>query len=229
MTLLEPVIGHGLLVRRLARLELCDLIALGCRRRGLGAQLLELAQAHRGLAAAASEPVIGHGLLVRRLARLELCDLIALGCRRRGLGAQLLELAQAHRGLAATASEPVFVRPLPRRPSFRPRSGRRLDLGLAGTLSIGCLLRLERAQLCLPSDVVQVGVASALGDGRLEDGALAVRQLAVRGEGANIVTLLCPRDRLEQRDLRLGVVAELGTKLLEVGDLATLELLALQP
>ena len=110
-------------------------------------------------AATACEPQIGHGLLVRRLARLELCDLIALGCRRRGLGAQLLELAQAHRGLAATASEPVFVRPLPRRPSFRPRSGRRLDLGLAGTLSIGCLLRLERAQLCLPSDGVRAGLA----------------------------------------------------------------------
>ena len=53
----------------------------------------------------------------------------------------------------------VLVCLLPRRPSFRPRSGRRLDLGLAGTLSIGCLLRLERAQLCLPSNVVPLGLA----------------------------------------------------------------------
>ena len=98
----EPEIGHGLLVRCLAHRQLCDPLALGWRRRGHGAQLFELVQAHRCLAAAAAELEIGHGLLVCLLARRELCDPRALGWRRRGHGAQLFELVQAHRRLAAT-------------------------------------------------------------------------------------------------------------------------------
>ena len=46
----------------------------------------------------------------------------------------------------------------PRRPSSRPRSGRRLLLGLGCTVSVGSLLCLERATLCRVCARVQVGL-----------------------------------------------------------------------